>query len=247
MIKVRIQKLLGRFGYEVRRKLADLSDNEVRMVERVRGYTATGPGRVVGMMDAVEYVAKNRIEGAIVECGVWRGGSMMVAAHTLLEAGDKTRDLYLFDTFDGMSAPTERDKLMDGTPADQILGELPKNEQAGNYWCFAGLEGVRNNLLSTGYPEARLHFVPGKVEDTLPANAPERIALLRLDTDWYESTKHELEHLYPRLVKNGVLIIDDYGTWQGARQAVDEYFASQPIRPLLSRLDSTGRLAIKTT
>jgi hypothetical protein len=247
MIKARIQQLFGRFGYEVRGKLSDYSQHEVRMVERVREYTATGPGRVVGMMDAVEYVAKNRIEGAIVECGVWRGGSMMVAAHALLEAGETTRDLYLFDTFEGMSAPTERDKLMDGTPADQILGELPKNEQDGNYWCFAGLDGVRKNLLSTGYPAAHLHFVPGKVEDTLPANAPDRIALLRLDTDWYESTKHELEHLYPRLVKNGVLIIDDYGTWQGARQAVDEYFASQPIRPLLSRLDSTGRLAIKTT
>jgi hypothetical protein len=100
-------------------------------------------------------------------------------------------------------------------------------------------------VLSTGYPADRLHLVQGKVEDTLPGAAPARIALLRLDTDWYESTRHELVHLYPRLVPNGVLIIDDYGDWVGAKEAVDEYFAAQPFQPFLSRMDHTGRLAIK--
>jgi hypothetical protein len=105
-----------------------------------------------------------------------------------------------------------------------------------NEWCVAGVQSVRKNVLSTGYPEEKLHLVQGKVEDTLPAAAPERIALLRLDTDWYESTRHELVHLYPRLVPNGVLIIDDYGDWVGAKEAVDEF---------LSRMDNTGRLIIK--
>ena len=95
---------------------------------------------------------------------------------------------------------------------------------------------------ATGYPAERLHFVEGKVEDTIPEQAPERIALLRLDTDWYESTRHELEHLYPRLSPGGVLIIDDYGHWEGARQAVDEYFKGEVY---LHRIDYTGRLAIK--
>jgi hypothetical protein len=83
------------------------------------------------------------------------------------------------------------------------------------------------------------------VEETIPQHAPEQISVLRLDTDWYSSTKHELMHLFPRLSKNGVLIIDDYGHWAGARKAVDEYFADQTIQPLLNRIDQTGRACIK--
>ena len=78
-----------------------------------------------------------------------------------------------------------------------------------------------------------------------PAASPPSIALLRLDTDWYESTYHELVHLYPRLSVGGILIIDDYGYWQGARRAVDRYFAEQGTRVFLSRIDETGRLAVK--
>jgi O-methyltransferase len=104
---------------------------------------------------------------------------------------------------------------------------------------------VRQAVLSTGYDAARLHFVKGKVEDTLPAEAPPQICLLRLDTDWYESTRHELRHLYPRLARGGVLIIDDYGHWQGARQATDEYLAEQRIPLLLNRIDYGARIALK--
>jgi len=99
--------------------------------------------------------------------------------------------------------------------------------------------------LSIGYPEQQIHFVEGLVEETLPAEAPEEIALLRLDTDWYSSTKHELEQLYPRLAPGGVLILDDYGHWQGARRAVDEYFAENQITLLLNRVDSTARIGVK--
>ena len=88
-------------------------------------------------------------------------------------------------------------------------------------------------------------MVPGLVEDTVPSQAPEVIALLRLDTDWYKSTWHELEHLYPRLSVGGVLIIDDYGHWEGARRAVDEFIEAKGLRLFLSRIDYTGRLAIK--
>ena len=109
----------------------------------------------------------------------------------------------------------------------------------------AGFDEVRRNLASTGYPSDRLHFIRGRVEDTIPASAPESIALLRLDTDWYESTRHELTHLYPRLVRGGVLIIDDYGHWQGARQATDEYFSVLGSPVLLHRIDYTGRIAVK--
>ena len=88
-------------------------------------------------------------------------------------------------------------------------------------------------------------MVKGKVEDTLPGHAPDHIAVLRLDTDWYASTKHEMEHLYPRLARGGVLIIDDYGHWAGSRQAVDEYLAEHGIHLLLNRTDYTGRMALK--
>ena len=94
-------------------------------------------------------------------------------------------------------------------------------------------------------PTPGVEFVQGRVENTLPAAAPPEIAVLRLDTDWYESTRHELEHLYPRLVDGGVLIVDDYGYWQGARQAVDEYFGETGEAILLNRIDDTGRIAVK--
>lgn len=169
----------------------------------------------------------------------------MAAIKTLQELGDTSRDVYLFDTFEGMSAPSERDKVASGESAAEILAKTKRKEGPG-IWCIAGLEDVQRNIGSTGYPEAKTHFVQGKVEDTLPERAPEEIALLRLDTDWYESTRHELVHLYPRLVKRGVLIIDDYGHWAGARQAVDEYLSALSFRPLLTRLDYTGRLLVKT-
>ena len=245
MIKAAIQQFLNARGFEIVRHATSFSPQEMATMHKVKGLTATGPGRMVGLMDAVNYVVTNRIEGAMVECGVWRGGSTMIAAYGLLELGDTSRDLYLFDTFEGMSPPTDRDVMFDGTGAEQLLNPAERKEGVDNYWCIASVENVRRNIVSTGYPEQRIHLVKGKVEDTVPQQAPEKIALLRLDTDWYESTKHEMEHLYPRLVPNGVLIIDDYGHWKGAKEAVDEYFARHKIKPFLSRMDYTGRLVIK--
>jgi hypothetical protein len=111
-------------------------------------------------------------------------------------------------------------------------------------WCYSSLDEVRSNMVRTGYPVDRMRFVKGKVEDSIPGQAPAQIALLRLDTDFYESTYHELRHLYPRLAPGGVLIIDDYGHWAGARKATDQYFAELGRPVLLQRIDYTGRLAI---
>lgn len=227
---------------------AGLADQAV--IDFVRPYTMTTPERVYALIQATRYLARAKVEGAVVECGVWRGGSSMTAARTLLEEDDATRDLYLYDTFEGMPTPTEADRDMQGTPALERF----ENNRTGpdrSSWDEASLEEVQVNLKLTGYDPARLHYVKGKVEDTIPGApegvpAPEKIALLRLDTDWYESTKHELVHLYPRLVPGGVLIIDDYGHWQGSRKAVDEYFAANWPPVLLNRIDDTGRLAVKT-
>lgn len=210
----------------------------------VKPYTMTSPERIHALVGAVKYLSRRRIPGAFVECGVWRGGSMMAAAKTLLDLGETDRDLYLFDTFEGMSAPTDHDVDFGGKRAESALAQSSRTD-AGSYWCYASLEDVQHSVGTIGYPEARIHYVRGKVEETVPAQAPANIALLRLDTDWYESTRHELQHLYPRLVSGGVLIIDDYGHWQGARQATDEFIAATPDFGLLTRIDYTGRLAIK--
>jgi hypothetical protein len=194
------------------------------------------------LVRAVEYVARRDVPGAIVECGVWRGGSMMAAALTLLRLGVTDRDLYLFDTFSGMTEPTADDRMPSGEPASV---ELARSQADSNIWAIASLEDVRSAVLGVGYPEERIHFVEGPVEETLPAGAPELISLLRLDTDWYSSTKHELVHLYPRLADAGVLILDDYGFWEGARKAVDEYFSEDASPLLLNRIDETARVGVK--
>jgi hypothetical protein len=222
----------------------DFDEADVALCERVKALTMTSPERIVALARAVEYVVANRLPGAFVECGVWRGGSMVAAALTLRALGDTTRDLYLYDTFEGMTPPSTRDVAYSGQPAAEVLSSLPRT--AGrNEWCIAGIDDVMQNMRATGYPMERVHLVQGPVERTIPDRAPPSIALLRLDTDWYESTKHELEHLYPRLVSRGPLIIDDYGHWSGARGAVDEYLSALPQRPLLSRIDYTGRSCVK--
>ena len=202
----------------------------------------TTPPRVYALVRAVEYVAARGVPGAIVECGVWRGGSMMAAALTLLRLGVSDRELYLYDTFAGMPPPTEVDTTRSGERAADLLAQ---GDESSHIWAIASLEDVRAAVLSVGYSEARVHFVEGLVEETLPEAAPQEIALLRLDTDWYRSTKHELEHLYPRLASGGVLILDDYGHWQGARRAVDEYLVENGLALLLNRIDGTARIAVK--
>ena len=220
---------------------AGTSPQDERILERVLPYTMTGAPRLQALVDSVRYCLARDIPGDFVECGVWRGGSVLAMILTLQEEGRTDRDIHLFDTFEGMTAPTEHDVSSLDPPALETWSAAQERDERPWSELFAGEqfneEAVRETVLSTGYPPERIHFVRGPVEETLPANAPETIALLRLDTDWYESTRHELEHLYPRLSEAGVLIIDDYGHWDGARRAVDEYFeahgrppAAQPDR-----------------
>ena len=169
---------------------------------------------------------------------------MMAVAETLLRAGDTSRSLYLFDTFEGMPPPTENDVDIDGVTAGSLLDRSDK-ESDESVWCRATLDVVKKALGSTGYPSEKIHFIKGMVEKNIPHFAPEKIALLRLDTDWYESTKHEMEHLFPRLSRGGVLIIDDYGHWQGARKAIDEYLEKNDVKILLNRIYYTSRIAVK--
>ena len=168
----------------------------------------------------------------------------MAVARTLLNLGSTHRELYLFDTFEGMTAPGPHDIAVTGETAKWLLEQSDRTED-DTVWCYAPIERVAKALSVTGYPNGRLHLIPGRVEETLATAAPERIALLRLDTDWYESTRQEMNVLFPRLARGGVLIVDDYGHWQGARRAVDEYMKTHQLKLLLHPIDYTGRIAVK--
>ncbi len=221
-------------------------ESTTQTIDVVRPYTMTSDLRIAALCDAVRYVVTNRIPGDIVECGVWKGGSMMAAARTLIESGDRTRHLHLFDTFEGMTAPTDEDVAVTGESAAELMARSDAaKEDAGSVWCRAPLDVVRQAMASVGYDNSKIHYVKGRVEDTIPASAPGAIALLRLDTDWYESTRHEMIHLFPRLSVGGVLILDDYGHWLGARRAVDEYLRGHDIPLFLQRIDYSGRYAVK--
>lgn len=228
--------------------LRGVSDADQRIIERALPYTITGVPRLAALIDSVRYCVQRELSGAFAECGVWRGGSVLAMILTLQELGVQDRDIYLYDTFEGMTKPSEHDVSHFDQPALETWESA--REQRAQPWAeyFPSDEideaSIRKTLLSTGYPAKRLKFVRGPVEETIPDRVPDTLALLRLDTDWYQSTRHELEHLYPRLAAGGVLIIDDYGHWDGARRAVDEYFAERPA-PLLNRIDYAGRIAIK--
>ncbi len=234
-------------GQTDQRRFPEATAADLRNMASVREFTMTSQERLWALVSAVRYVEGRNLEGDYVECGVWRGGSIMTAALTLIELGVRTRDIWLFDTFEGMSKPTAEDvSLKDGRHAgEKWLATRTGDDSAA--WCDAGIDEVARNVARTGYPRERLRFVKGKVEDTLrdTDHLPGRIALLRLDTDWYASTKAEMEVLFPRLVAGGVLILDDYGHWAGSKQAVDEYFASHGLHYLLNRTDRAGRMMIK--
>ncbi|MDI9364742.1 MAG: TylF/MycF/NovP-related O-methyltransferase [Flavobacterium sp.] len=223
---------------------SDFDTDHIDTFKTVMHNTMTSAERIYSLIESVKYITKNNIKGDIVECGVWKGGSMMAVAKTLMELNERHRNLYLYDTYEGMSAPTEVDKTQNDTEAHILLNKN-LNKEKNNVWAYASFETVKKGMKSTNYPDDKIIYIKGKVEDTIPNIIPEKIAILRLDTDWYESTKHELIHLFPRLQKGGILILDDYGYWQGARKAVDEYFAEQNNSIFLARIDETGRIAVK--
>jgi O-methyltransferase len=248
MIKRLAISTMGKLGYtvfkhhaltmaEYRKQFRDMDDDFFPIFERCKDYSMTDIEKLFAIYKAVEYVTANGTPGAIVECGVWRGGSMMCAALSLLHFKDSDRPLYLYDTFEGMTAPMAIDVDIDGASARDLM--------PGYDFVAVGREEVESNIYSTGYPRAQIHFVKGKVEDTLPGRAPTSISLLRLDTDWYESTYHEMRCLFPLLSKGGILIQDDYGHWQGAREATDKYLSENKIPLLLHRVDYSCRVGVK--
>ena len=230
---------------QLRAGMSNLEPEFLALYEQCRQYTMTSWERLYALYKSVQYTVENRIPGDLVECGVWRGGSMKLVAHVLRSLGDTNRTLFLYDTFEGM---TEPDPAFDiDFSGNEAVNDWREVQRRGVKWAYAPVEEVQEVIASSGYPMEKVKLVKGLVEETIPATIPASIALLRLDTDWYSSTKHEMEHLYPKLSPQGILILDDYGHYQGARRGVDEYFSKLDKKPLLQRIDYSCRLAIKST
>ena len=225
---------------------SDMTKADLKTFEVSRHYTMTEPKRIFALIRAVKYLICNKIAGAIVECGVGAGGSIVAIARTLRTLGDTERDIYLYDTYAGMPKPGPEDVRCDGIPAMKQFKRAKLSDTASR-WCRSPRTKVKSIVKrkSGRYPSSRFKFIKGMIEDTIPEEAPDNIALLLLDTDFYRSTLHGLNHLYPRLQGGGVLMVDDYGYWKGARQAVDEYFTEHGNWPLLNATDYSGRIGVK--
>ncbi len=248
-----INDLARKFGVQVSRidsagtRLpVEATRQDVEFIASLRPFTMTSAERLWSLINAVRYVTAEGISGDFAECGVWRGGSVMAMAGELLRLKVTDRRIWLYDTFAGMTDPTEADvEAGTGVTASSML-EQTRVGDGNNVWCVAGRADVEANVRSTGYPFENFTIVEGDVAQTLHVASPPQVSLLRLDTDWYESTKVSLEVLYPRLVVGGVCILDDYGHWEGARKAVDEFFSERGHRPYMHPIDFSGRVFIKT-
>jgi O-methyltransferase len=228
---------------QIRLGMSNLEFEFLALYDQCRQYTMTSWERLYALYKSVKYVIESKIPGDFVECGVWRGGSMKLAAHVLRALGVTDRTLFLYDTFEGM---TEPDPAVDiDSSGNKAVNDWLEVQRRGVKWSYASVAEVREVIAASGYPMDKVVFVKGPVEDTIPATLPQRISLLRLDTDWYSSTKHEIEHLYPLLSMHGVLLLDDYGHYKGAQRAIDEYFGRTGGRPLFNRIDYSCRAAIK--
>lgn len=208
-------------------------------IDLVKTYTKSSNERLEAMAGAIRIIDENGIEGDIVECGVWRGGNIILSRK--MSPG---RVCWLYDTFTGMTEPEDVDAKSNGKKASE---SYHKKMRSGGKWAGVSVEDVKSNLKETGtFDEGLLKFVVGPVEKTLlvDSNLPDKIAILRLDTDWYRSTKIELEALFPRLSVGGVLIIDDFGHWMGARKAVDDYFVDASF--VWTEIDYTAVMMVKS-
>lgn len=208
-----------------------ISPSEFSSVYRqVRTHTMCSNARLRGLYRAVRYVVSHEIPGDVVECGAARGGSAALMVLTLQRLGAR-RKIWLFDTFEGLPAPTANDP--DFELADLFTGT-----------CVGTLDEVRELFHRLNLTQDA-EFVKGLFQHTLPVTPISHIALLHIDGDWYESVKVCLDQLYDKVVPGGVIQFDDYGYWQGARRAVDEFFEQRGIPTALQRLDYSGRLLIK--
>ena len=192
--------------------------------------------RLQNNIDAIAAIERDRIEGDVVEIGVWKGGSMlaMMKAHEYLKTSP--RNFYLYDTFEGMTPEGPHDVDFRGRSATSQLHHPEIH-------CTVRLDEVKHVIQTNcSISDTQIHYQVGDIMNN--TIIPERIACLRLDTDWYESTRHELETFYPKVVSGGWVMIDDYGHWLGCKRAVDEFLTLHPNIKLIP-IDYTGVYFVK--
>jgi len=213
----------------------------IEFIEIVKPFTMTSEERVTKLFESLEYIRIKNIEGDLVECGVWKGGNILGIMEYLSHYKMKDRNIWLYDTFTGMTNPDEIDIDFQNNSASDVLNANTF------YKCISPLDEVKQNLKISNFPTDRLVYVVGDICETLnyENNIPKKISLLRLDTDWYKSTKKEMEVLYPKLVNNGVLIVDDYGHWKGSKIAVDEYFINNKMEYKIEQIEQIDYSGIK--
>jgi O-methyltransferase len=244
--------VLGYLGLNIslgvaKSKYPELSAEEMSFLSKVhsQSLTMTSFESLATLAIACKYLSKWNLSSSFVEAGVWRGGSSIVAKRFL----GGTREFYLYDTYKGMTKPSNHDYRVgesDGLSTQKKWAD--EDSGTHNKWVYASLDDVKKNFDDFGLYDPKIHFVEGAVETTLRANKlPSEIILLRLDTDFYESTLVELQVLWPKLLSGGILILDDYGHWDGARRAVDEYFDSIGLDSffLVPIAGGGGRIGIK--
>lgn len=257
MLKRAVKSLVGKLGYEITAQSAtdqsgyDLIDEAKQHIRTVRSHTMLSQQRLLSLYQQAVFCENARLEGSYVECGTWKGGAVGLMALANLQHGTKRRHLHLFDSFEGIPEP---DETIDGERATEFArsagggakGKLVALENT--YEAVGTLEANRELLEQiVGYDTDYLHYHKGWFQDTLPKEADEvgAIAILRLDGDWYSSTKVCLEHLYDKVVRGGFVILDDYGWYEGSKKAVDEFMAREGIKAFLNHIDNAARYWIK--
>ena len=249
-----IKNFLNKFNFKIEHanswykrnehRIAEISNDELKILKEITNLSMSTPANHWAIIQSLKHIKKNDIKGDIVECGVWRGGNLILFKK-IIDTLYLEKKIFAFDTFQGMPEPSKEDLDLKDIDAEKIYQNYKDKDLK---WCFSDIDEVKNNISKffKDYNKS-FNFIKGKVEDTLmyEDNLPQTISLLRLDTDFYESTKKELEILYPRLNKGGVLIIDDYGHWKGSKKAVDEYFKLDNNFLWFHRIDYASRLLIK--
>lgn len=201
--------------------------------------------RLAATAMACKHMCKHNDKAVFVECGTWRGGNGILAA-AIFKKYKIPYKIYLFDTFKGMTKPTKEDKkINDGQIASKLYKIYSNN--FNSEWCFSPIEEVKDNFKKFDLLDHNIFFIEGDVTKTLleSKNVPAAISILRIDTNWYKSTKMIFEKLYPKLKIGGILLSNDYAYWSGSKKATDDYFEKNSNRPYFQYVDSAGRTAIK--
>lgn len=254
-LKKIVKALFGIFGLSISRSNSfegavadfppDFEPEFVEIIKKAEPFTLTSTDRLYQLILSVKYLVENDIKGDFVECGVWRGGSVLAMVETLKLLDVGNRSLHLFDTFSSTDIFEGTVSIEEDRPFNSTVEELRLKVEKEKIDLSVDVDDVRDLMSNTGYPSERINFHVGRIEDTLKNSHIESIALLRLDTDWYASTKIQLELLFGKVNINGIIIFDDYGFWEGHKKAVDEFLFKNGLRPLLIRNDSSCRFMIK--